>query len=254
MATTIDGFTELDRMGFNIATRSFGEALINYAFPEAARELADILEGFRIPTSELIAGGGGEATLTQRLRRALSEKNWRKHEFYVSKTVDGVETVSQTHEVDHVKRFSNGTLALEIEWNNKDPFFDRDLENFSRLHADNVIALGVIITRGLSMQQNFKRIVTEYAYRHSIKSIDSLDEHLRGMDRVLTPRQRKNLCTAIERTADGFEQTWADLFVRDKYGHATTHWDKLEARLSRGVGSPCPFIGIGLPVEIIEED
>ena len=24
----------------------------------------------------------------------------------------------------------NKLIALEIEWNNKDPFFDRDLENF----------------------------------------------------------------------------------------------------------------------------
>lgn len=42
-------------------------------------------------------------------------------------------------------------LALEIEWNNKDPFFDRDLENFKRLHAEGAISVGVLITRGASL-------------------------------------------------------------------------------------------------------
>src|SRR5262249_14440838 len=36
--------------------------------------------------------------------------------------------------------FPAGTIALEIEWNNKDPFFDRDLENFKRLHSDGAIS------------------------------------------------------------------------------------------------------------------
>jgi Restriction endonuclease BglII len=35
-----------------------------------------------------------------------------------------------------------GVVALEIEWNNKDPFFDRDLENFKRLHAEGAISVG----------------------------------------------------------------------------------------------------------------
>jgi hypothetical protein len=34
--------------------------------------------------------------------------------------------------------FLPGVLALEIEWNN--PFFDRDLENFKRLHANGAIS------------------------------------------------------------------------------------------------------------------
>ena len=42
----------------------------------------------------------------------------------------------------HVRRTENGTIALEIEWNNKDPFFDRDLENFQRIHKDGVISAG----------------------------------------------------------------------------------------------------------------
>ena len=38
-------------------------------------------------------------------------------------------------------------MALEVEWNNKDPFYDRDLNNFRLLFDLRVIDAGVIITR-----------------------------------------------------------------------------------------------------------
>ena len=40
-----------------------------------------------------------------------------------------------------------GGVAFETEWNNKDPFFDRDLNNFRLLFELRVIDVGVIITR-----------------------------------------------------------------------------------------------------------
>ncbi len=42
-----------------------------------------------------------------------------------------------------------------------------------------------------------------------------------------------------------------DAFVSDKFGAATTHWHKLEDRVRRGVGNPCPLLLIGLPVSIV---
>ena len=66
--------------------------------------------------------------------------------------MDGAEREAVSHEIDHVRRGPGGTLALEIEWNNKDPFFDRDLENFQRLHALSAVSVGVIVTRGASLQ------------------------------------------------------------------------------------------------------
>lgn len=247
-------FAALHELGFDIAFRSFSDALFGYAFRDAAHELVTVLQDISIPVSDLVAGGGGEATSTQRLRRALSELGWEKHEFEVSKRIDGIETISESHEVDHVKRFPNGTVALEIEWNNKDPFFDRDLENFARLHADNAIALGVIVTRGASLQGNLERLVHDYARRQGISSIESLERHLRDLDRTLPPRQRRNLEKTLENTPRSFEQVWANLFVKDKFGQATTHWVKLEARLRRGLGSPCPFLGVGIPSSIVKQD
>jgi hypothetical protein len=48
-----------------------------------------------------------------------------------------------------------------------------------------------------------------------------------------------------------FREAWVDQFVSDKFGAATTHWRKLEDRVRRGVGNPCPLVLIGLPTNIV---
>ena len=40
-----------------------------------------------------------------------------------------------------------------------DPFYDRDLENYKRLHADGAISVGIIVTRGKSLQENMRDLV-----------------------------------------------------------------------------------------------
>ena len=49
-------------------------------------------------------------------------------------------------------------------------------------------------------------------------------------------------------TGQDFAAAFARHFVADKFGQATTHWDKLEARGARGVGNPCPLLLLGLPL------
>ena len=44
-------------------------------------------------------------------------------------------------------------MALEIEWNNKDPFYDRDLNNFRLLFELRVVSVGVIVTRCASLDR-----------------------------------------------------------------------------------------------------
>lgn len=58
---------------------------------------------------------------------------------------------SPTHKVDCYKN----RVALEIEWNNKDPFFDRDLNNFRLLFDLRAISIGVIVTRCDELQLIF---------------------------------------------------------------------------------------------------
>jgi hypothetical protein len=58
---------------------------------------------------------------------------------------------SPTHQIDCYKN----RVALEIEWNNKDPFYDRDLNNFRLLFDLRAISVGVIITRCDDLQEIF---------------------------------------------------------------------------------------------------
>src|SRR5258708_20585030 len=85
------------------------------------------------------------------MRRAFNDAGWQKFIFEIRKIINGVEREAISHEVDHVKEFDGHKLALEIEWNNKDPFFDRDLENFKRLHAEGAISVGVVVTPASSL-------------------------------------------------------------------------------------------------------
>ena len=247
-------FKRLVEAGFEIDFRSHAKAILSGDFPEVAAELEEVLLSSTIPIEEIIGSGGGETKGTQRLRRALAAKGWRKHNFLVQRTIDGVEKEAQSHEVDHVREFQNGVVALEIEWNNKDPFFDRDLENFKRLHADGAISLGIIVTRGAQLQGALKDLVRRYAERENIQSNDD-------MERIGLTRTSRQIAAVMKRVEQPrrpvpFRDAWVDQFVSDKFGMATTHWSKLEDRVRRGVGNPCPLALIGLPSSIVtfEED
>jgi hypothetical protein len=238
-------FKSLKKKGFNIAFTSHAQAILEIDFSEVAAELENILLQSTIPIEEIIGSGGGETKGTQRLRAALKNVGWRKHCFVVKRIIDDVPRESQSHEVDHVKPFPSGTVALEIEWNNKDPFFDRDLENFKRLHSDGAISVGIIITRGAELQVQMRDLVAKFAAQKGIEDFDDV----RGVGVRPTSRQINDVMKRVERLKDPliFRDAWVDQFVSDKFGAATTHWKKLEDRLDRGVGNPCPLVIIGLP-------
>lgn len=241
-------FEKLKSKGFQIRQLHHAEAILTHDLPGAVAELESAFEGLALPVSELVHGGGGEGELTQRLRKSLSEKGWKKHKFEIKKIVDGVEKESVSHEVDHVRKLENGVFALEIEWNNKDPFFDRDLENFKRLHAEGAISIGGIITRGTSLHEGLTEFIGKFAEKHSLTSLEAVSKFY-----TPTSRQRR----MIERAAakeGSFVKGWSRVFVADKFGEAATHWKKLEERVNRGVGNPCPLLLIGLPAEIVKID
>ena len=239
----------LRNAGFQIEFHSHAEAILSVDFSGVASQLEAILLAATIPIQEIIDSGGGETKGTQRLRRALQDHGWRKHRFEIRRTIDGVQREAISHEVDHIARFTAGVVALEIEWNNKDPFFDRDLENFKRLHADGAISMGVLITRGVSMQDDMRAMVLRFALAQGLQGAGDLI-------RIGLSPTRRQLDGYARRTRGDvtFAQAWAAAFVQDKFGAATTHWRKLEDRVRRGVGNPCPLLLIGLPASLVTFD
>jgi hypothetical protein len=247
-----DPFAPLKSQGFNVLWVSHAKSIMMGDFPEALDELLNALSALELPITEIIGSGGGETKFTQRLRRSLAGVGWRKHIFEIGKTIDGVPKESTSHEVDHVRRTNAGVVACEIEWNNKDPFFDRDLENFKRLHAEGAISVGVLITRGDSLQEVMHEAVMRFAVDRGIESFD----HLKANGYEPTSRQRDNVLRRVQRSVNpvAFRDAWVSNFVSNKFGQATTHWTKLMARVDRGVGNPCPLLLIGLPSSIVKFD
>lgn len=247
-------FETLLERGYQIDFISHALAILQVDFPEATKELEEVILNQSVPIEEIIGSGGGETKGTQRLRNGLTAKHWLKETFKIEKKINGETKESISHKVDHVRVVERvdgkrDRIALEIEWNNKDPFFDRDLENFKRLHAEGAISLGVMITRGLSLQDNMRRLVRRWVDDNEINDFSDLTR----LGVTPTARQKKAVMKRVERKKKPipFRDAWTSHFVSDKFGAATTHWRKLEDRVTRGVGNPCPLVLIGLPDSIV---
>jgi hypothetical protein len=247
-------FEALRKKGYQIDFVSHALAILEIDFPDAAAELEKALLNQSVPIEEIIGSGGGETKGTQRLRNGLTAQGWLKETFTITKTINGEPRESISHKVDHVRVVERQDgrryrIALEIEWNNKDPSFDRDLENFKRLHSEGGISVGVIITRGTSLQDNLLNFVRDWVEEKQIDNFERLSEL--GISQ--TTRQKREVLKRVERIRNPipFRDAWAGQFVSDKFGAATTHWRKLNDRLTRGVGNPCPLVLIGLPESIV---
>lgn len=247
-------FEALTSKGYQIEFLCHAQAILQIDFPDAAAELEEVILNQSIPIEEIIGSGGGETKGTQRLRNGLTNKGWNKETFTIEKKINGEVRESVSHKVDHVRVIErpNGSrfrIALEIEWNNKDPFFDRDLENFKRLHAEGGISVGIMITRGSSLQDNMKALVRRWVDENLVDNHDRLAE----LGIAQTARQKREVLKRVEREKNPipFREAWTSHFVSDKFGAATTHWRKLDDRVRRGVGNPCPLILIGLPASVV---
>ena len=102
----------------------------------------------------------------------------------------------------------SGKVALDLEWNSKDQTYDRDLYAFSAFYDASAIDVGIILTRGSSLDTDFFR---------------SLGKVL-GKDGI----------------TEGKEE------VYKKFGASTTWMGKLLYRLDAGRNGGCPVLAIGI--------
>ncbi|MSO70458.1 MAG: restriction endonuclease [Alphaproteobacteria bacterium] len=149
--------------------------ILQTACPEEWADIVAVLRDFRLLRSEVTAEGGNRSPISRRLDTAFSQRGWAERNFTTAILVDERRTYSPTHAVDCFK----GRVALEVEWNNKDPFFDRDLNNFRLLFDLRAIDVGVIVTRGSELQQIFNKLGKGKSYgsatTHHEKLVPRLD-------------------------------------------------------------------------------
>lgn len=136
-------FSDFIREHYEIYEWRHATSILHTDFQAEFADLTDVLTRFRMSHSQIVDPGGRKSDIADWLDLALKAKGWNPRNFDTSIKVDDDERKSPTHEVDCFKN----RIALEIEWNNKDPFFDRDLNNFRLLFELRVISLGIIITK-----------------------------------------------------------------------------------------------------------
>jgi len=128
--------------------------VLSTACPAEWKDILEVLRSFRLLRSEILAKGKNWSPIARQVDRAFYTRGWVEKNFATSIKIDGHEYESPTHSVDCFK----GRVALETEWNNKDPFFDRDLSNFRLLFDLRAIDVGVIVTRATGLQQIFNKL------------------------------------------------------------------------------------------------
>lgn len=151
---TIDIFSSFIRENYEIYQWRHACAILHKDFPGEFADLSDLLERFRLKKSWIVVGGGRKSKVADWIDTELALRGWQAKNFDTRIVVDDQTTESPTHEVDCFKN----RIALEIEWNNKDPFFDRDLNNFRLLFDLRVISVGIIVTRSDELQDIFNSL------------------------------------------------------------------------------------------------
>lgn len=150
--------------------------MLQTACPDEWEDIIEVLSGFRLLCSEVEAAGGRKSPIANQIDSAFYARGWTEKRFETAIKIDDQTFESPTHKVDCFK----GRVALELEWNNKDPFFDRDLNNFRLLFDLRAIDVGVIVTRATELQAIFKRLGKGSSYGASTTHHSQLWPRIEG--------------------------------------------------------------------------
>jgi len=151
-------------------------AVLKGDFPNEWNDVVSVLRTFRLLRSQVVAPGRNKSDIAGQLDRAFCARGWREKCFETKIVVDQNEIESPTHKVDCFKN----RVALEIEWNNKDPFYDRDLNNFRLLFELRAVSVGVIVTRCDELQEIFDGLGKGSSYGNSTTHMSKLRCRLEG--------------------------------------------------------------------------
>lgn len=180
-------------------------AILENDFPEEWNDLIDVLMKFRLKESWISVEGGRKSKVSEFIDHYLYNCGWIEKDFSTKVVVDETIMETPTHKVDCYKNH----IALEIEWNNKDPFFDRDLNNFRLLFDLRAISTGIIITRCDELQDIFDSLGRGKSYGTSTTHMSRLIPRIEGGGGAGCPI----LVFGITKK----------LYVEDKYDHDSTN-------------------------------
>ena len=151
------------RKRYHIEERGHASAILAGDFPKEFSDIMDCLEGFVLKKSDILTPGGGRSPISAGMDGFLQKRGWHQKSFDIKIFIDAVAVPIPTHKIDN---FKNG-VGLEVEWNNKTEFYDRDLNNFRLLKDLRVLSVGVIVTRMSELQDLFDKLGKGASYGQS---------------------------------------------------------------------------------------
>lgn len=151
-------------------------AILKEDFSAEWDDIISVLTAFRLKKSWIVKPGGRKSKVAGFIDEYLYARGWIEKEFETRVVVDQDIFDAPTHKIDCLRN----RVALEIEWNNKDPFFDRDLNNFRLLFDLRAISVGVIITRCDELQDIFNDLGRGTSYGASTTHIGKLIPKIEG--------------------------------------------------------------------------
>ena len=161
---------------YEIHERRHAIAILKNDFPDEWSDIIDVLSSFRLRRSNILTRGGRKSPIASALDGAFYQRGRAEKTFQTSVVVDSEETENPTHGIDCFKH----RVALEVEWNNKDPFYDRDLNNFRVLFDLRAISVGVVVTRSDELQAIFDDLGRGKSYGASTTHMSRLVPRVDG--------------------------------------------------------------------------
>jgi hypothetical protein len=205
-------------------------------------ELLEALRSFSISTDMIRRAGGNESDIPKLFARALRPSEWHetmihgdlvvrltwREQIGVNKKGDpkferkSSETTRKRYLDGHKIDFVKSRVAFDMEWNSKDQTFDRDLYAFNAFFISGVIDVGVLVTRGQSLNPIFRKLG-------------------QALTKAGKPEYRLVKGKLVPR------------MTHDKYGASTTWWGKLIYRLNAGRNGGCPVLAVGITPACISD-
>lgn len=212
------------RSKYEIYSYRNAAGILKSSFPVQFQKIVSALSTFEISKSVIRSPGGNKSQIASYVD-TLFDGNWNETRISADLHVKLIHAKKKNRLLSEYTRagfldghridFVNGKVALDFEWNSKDQTYDRDLYAFSAFYEAGAIDVGVILTRGSSMDNAF----------------------FRSLGKVL----RKD-------GSEGVEE------VYKKYGASTTWMGKLLYRLDAGRNGGCPVLAIGITPNCVTED
>lgn len=176
-------FSSLVNEKFDIYEYRHAGTILRNDYPAEYDQLVQLLEEFYVSHDDILTPGGRKSPIAQKFDDELYKNGWEEKQWDIKVEIDGKQFPSPTHKVDYYRN----KVAVELEWNNKDPFYDRDLNNFRLLHQLDVISVGVIVTRADELQELFVELKKGASYGASTTRVGKLLPKIIGGGAAETP-------------------------------------------------------------------